>query len=138
VRAVDPAGNVGRAAATRTVTMPSETAATAAGSWRTARAGAYLGGAARVSSSTGASLTYGFTGRAVALTAARTPTSGQLRIRVDGELVGTVDLRAGTAAYRQVVWNRSFGAVGAHTVRVEVVGTAGRPGVIVDGFVTIR
>ena len=137
VRAADPVRNVGSRSVTRTATVTSEMAATATGAWGRYASPAYLGGVARLSSTAGARLTWTMTGRSAAVVASRTPVSGQLRVSVDGSVIGTLDLRASRFTHRQIVWSRYFGRTGTHTVQLEVVGTAGRPAVAVDGFVAI-
>ena len=138
LRAVDRAGNAVDASVTRTPVVLSEAAATRRGTWRTLRNPGYLGGVALGASAPGASATWTFSGRAAALAFSRGPLAGRVRVVVDGVRQGVLDLRAATAAPRQAVWTRSWGASGQHTVRVEVEGTAGRPGVVIDGLVHLR
>ena len=64
--------------------------------------------------------------------------SGRLRIPVDGEDAGVVDLRSDRTVYRQAVWSRYWGGAAEHTVSVRVEGTAGRPGVVLDGLVYLK
>jgi UDP-3-O-acyl-N-acetylglucosamine deacetylase len=59
----------------------------------------------------------------------------QAEIWVDGVRVKTIDLKAATLKYRQVVWSTAWDVVGTHTVVVKVLGTVGRPRVDVDAFV---
>ncbi|MDQ1710973.1 MAG: hypothetical protein QOE45_423 [Frankiaceae bacterium] len=64
---------------------------------------------------------------------------GQLRIYVDGVLKATVDTHAASSLVRQVLYAGPVlaGGVKLHTIKLVVVGTAGRPKVNLDG-VAIR
>lgn len=57
-----------------------------------------------------------------------------MRIWVDGDDQGTIDLRSASTLYRQAVWARSWATSASHSVRVEVVS----PGVVLDGLVYIK
>ncbi|MFC7478920.1 hypothetical protein ACFQX7_01005 [Luedemannella flava] len=59
-----------------------------------------------------------------------------MTVYLDGRRVATVDTR-GRAASRQVIWATST-AYGTHTVKIVAKGTAGRPTVALDGFITVR
>ena len=61
-----------------------------------------------------------------------------MQISVDGQDAGTVDLRSDRNAIRQAVWSRSWGDAAEHTIAVRVEGTAGRPGVVLDGLVYLK
>jgi hypothetical protein len=138
VRAVDRAGNATSASVTRTPAVVSEAAAQRTGNWRTLRNSQYLGGVALGSTAAGASATWAFTGRSAALVVGRGAASGRVRVFVDGADSGLVDLQSTATTYRQAVWSRSWGAAGSHTVRVEAEGTAGRPGVVLDGLAYLK
>ena len=134
VQATDRAGNATSASVTRTPVVVSEAASQRTGTWRTLRDPRYLGGVALGSTAAGAAATWTFTGRSAALVVGRGAASGRVRISVDGADAGLVDLRSTATTYGQAVWSRFWGASGSHTVRVEVEGTAGRPGVVLDGL----
>ncbi|UQU66720.1 N-acetylmuramoyl-L-alanine amidase [Couchioplanes caeruleus] len=138
LRATDRAGNARSVAATRTAVVVPETSADRTGTWRSVGSPAYLGGSALRATSAGAALSWTFTGRSAALAVSRTSVSGRVRVSVDGEPAGIVDLRSPDALHRRAVWTRSWGASAEHTVTIEVEGTAGRPGVISDGLVYLR
>jgi hypothetical protein len=138
LRAVDRAGNSVNASVTRTPVVLSEAVAQRSGTWRTLRDQRYLSGAAFGSTSAGSSATFTFTGRSAALAVGRGALSGRLRIFVDGRDQGVIDLRSAQTIYRQAVWSRYWPAGGQHTVRVQVEGTAGRPGVVLDGLVYLK
>jgi hypothetical protein len=138
LRAADKAGNATAASVTRTPSVLSEATATRTGRWTTLRNSAYLSGGAMRSITGGSSMTWTFTGRSAALAVSRTSVSGLVTVYVDGTRVGTVDLRSASTVHRQAIWAKNWGATGTHTVKVVVAGTAGRPGVVLDGLVVLR
>ncbi|MFF5294254.1 N-acetylmuramoyl-L-alanine amidase [Paractinoplanes globisporus] len=138
VRAADRAGNAVSASVTRTPVVLSEAVARRTGSWRTLRDPAYLGGVALGSTAGGSAATWTFTGRSAALAVGRGAFSGRVRIFVDGDDAGVVDLGSPHTVYRQAVWSRYWSGSAQHTIRVRVEGTPGRPGVILDGLVYLK
>ncbi len=138
LRAVDRAGNSVNASVTRTPVVLSEAVAQRSGTWRTLRDQRYLSGAALGSTTAGSSATFTFTGRSAALAVGRGARSGRVRIFVDGRDQGVLDLNSPQTIYRQAVWSRWWTSSAQHTVRVQVEGTAGRPGVVVDGLVYLK
>ncbi|HEX2809293.1 MAG TPA: hypothetical protein VHN80_24270, partial [Kineosporiaceae bacterium] len=132
--ATDAAGNARTASVTRRAVLLPETAAIRSGAWASVRKAGHIGGAAATSSSRRAALSWTFTGRSVAWIAARTATSGQAVVYLDGVKVATVDLKAATTAYRQAVWTRNGLTAKKHTLAVVVAGTAHRPTVTTDGI----
>jgi hypothetical protein len=138
MRADDRAGNGEEGSVTRTPMVISEAAGARTGSWGQRRSTGYLGGSALLSAQAGASLTWGFTGRSAALAFSRTARSGQVRVFVDGSQTALIDLRSTATAHRRAVFAQSWSTSGAHTVRIVVVGTPGRPTVISDGLVHLR
>jgi hypothetical protein len=138
LRAADRAGNTADASVTRTPMVLSEGAAQRSGSWRALSNPAHLGGVALGATAAGASATWTFTGRSAALAVGRGALSGRVRIWVDGADQGVVDLGSPKTLYRQAIWTRWWSAAGEHTVKVQVEGTPGRPGVILDGLVYLK
>jgi hypothetical protein len=138
VTATDRAGNSASDSVTRTPVLLTEAEATRTGTWRAVRDQDHLGGEARAASSAGSALSWTFTGSSAALVAGRTSGSGRVRIYVDGEFQGIVDLRSATAKHRQAVWTRTWRSGGTHTVRVQAEGTTGRSSVVLDGLVYLR
>ena len=134
LRAVDRSGNAVNASVTRTPMVVSEGAALRAGRWRVLRNPAYLGGAALGGTAAGATATWTFTGRSAALAVGRGAQSGSVRIWVDGQDQGVVNLRSLRTLYRQAIWSRSWTASETHTVRAEVAS----PGVVLDGLVYLK
>jgi hypothetical protein len=134
VRAVDRAGNAVNASVTRTPMVVSEYAAQRTGTWRRLTSPAYLSGVALGGTAAGASASWTFTGRSAALAVGRGAQSGKVRIWVDGDDQGVIDLKSSSTLYRQAIWARSWTTSDSHSVRVEVV----TPGVVLDGLVYIK
>jgi hypothetical protein len=142
VRAVDTAGRRSLWATSPDIrpaaAQDTASAITYAKKWTTRTSGQYYGGTDRSATATGATATYTFTGRSVAWLSMRTPGSGRAYVYLDGQRVATVDLYAPTIEYRRTVWARSFSASGTHTIRIEGLGTSGRPRIDVDAFLILR
>lgn len=140
-RARDRAGNVSGWVAGPTLrpTLVQQTSSTVtwAGSWTTVAATAYSGGSARTASTAGATATLAFTGRAFSIVVSRDPAYGQVKVYLDGTYLATLDTAAASHLDRTVAYVRGVGW-GSHTVKLVVVGTAGRPQVVVDAFEVIR
>jgi hypothetical protein len=147
VRASDHAGN--RSAwvygVTQSLSLVQETSAaiTYSSGWTSQSGATFSGGTTRSRGTAGASATYTFTGRGVALVATTGPTRGRARLYVNGTLVDTIDLGRGQSrhrrpAYRQIVWQRHWSSSAQRTVRIELVGTSGRPLVDIDAFVVVK
>lgn len=92
----------------------------------------------RRTSEAGASARFTFTGSSVAWVARKGPTSGRARIYVDGSYVRTIDLWSSSPRARRIVYTTRWETAAAHTLKVVVKGTAGRPRVDVDAFLVIR
>jgi hypothetical protein len=86
----------------------------------------------------GASVSYTFTGRAVAIVTTKSATRGKANVYLDGVLVVTVDPYSATTAYRSVVWTKTWASAGTHTVKIVVVGTSGRPRLDIDAMAVIK
>lgn len=91
------------------------------------------GGTYLASATAGATLTVPFTGRGVAVEGLTWPATGQVRVYLDGTLVQTVDTASSSTLLRREIFSRQV-AYGAHTLVLEVVGTAGRPTVAIDAI----
>ncbi len=142
VRAIDGDGNTGRWKVSHTidarVVQSQSHKVTLAGPWRTLVKPAASGGTSRYTIRKGAHATLRFTGRSVAIVAPTGPRRGRARILVDGKRVAVIDLRGEDNVQRQLVWSRSWAGRGPHRIRVEVLGTDGRPRVDLDAFVVVR
>ena len=107
------------------------------GAWTPSYGSWLSGGTSLYSRTLGASITQSFTGRAIALVGTKSPRRGKARVYIDGALAATVDFRRSSAAYRQVVFARSWATAEPHTLSLVVLGTSGRPRVDVDAFVIV-
>jgi hypothetical protein len=137
VRGHDKAGNVSAwvAGPTMRPSLVQQTLSTVTwtGAWTTVSAAVYSGGSERQASAAGASLSYTFTGRAIALLVSRDPGYGMVKVYIDGAYVVTAETMATTHLDRAVVFSRAL-TLGTHTIKLVVAGTAGRPTVAVDAF----
>lgn len=142
VRARDAAGNWSPWAAAAPyrvlVYQDRSTVIRRAGTWYTYSSTAMSGGTTAWSRSKGASLTATVTGRGFALVMPKGPTRGQARVYVDGSLIATISLYRSSSLARQVVLSRAWAVEATRTVRVVVVGTAGRPRIDLDAIVVLR
>jgi hypothetical protein len=66
------------------------------------------------------------------------PSCGKLKVFIDGSLRATVDSLKSSTATRQVLFTRAFSATANHTLRIETLGTAGRPKVVIDAIAVRR
>jgi len=107
------------------------------GAWTATTSTSDSGGSAIRSGAAGASTTYTFSGRAVALVVDTCSTCGQVQVFIDGVYKTTLDTYAATGAYRFVLYSIRYGTLASHSVKLVVVGTAGRPNVYVDAFEVI-
>jgi hypothetical protein len=135
VTATDCAGNVSTRTDPVSTASVAETAGQFSGAWTPLSGAYYDGGTAASASTAGAAVSLTFTGSQIAWIGSRSTTSGAATVYLDDKKVATVDTR-GTAAQRQVLWTGAT-TPGAHTVKIVVAGTAGRPAVLVDGFAVI-
>jgi glucose/arabinose dehydrogenase len=108
------------------------------GSWSSSSHSSHWGGKTRYTKTKGRSVTFSFTGRAVAIVAPMGPTRGSATVYVDGAKVGTISLYRSSTAYRRVVFATRWSSVGAHTVRIVVNGTSGRPRIDIDGAMVLQ
>lgn len=102
--------------------------------WYSASSSSFLGGSTRYATAAGASVTYKFTGRSIAFVSTKGPGRGKFEVWLDGVKRTTVDLYASSNKYRQIVYVGTWDVSGAHTIRIKVLGTYGRPRVDFDSF----
>jgi len=142
IRAHDALGNVGSWVAgprfRPALVQQTASALRWRGTWRGATSTAYSGGSVRRATSAGARVAYTFTGRAIAFVTTLAPRRGQVRVYLDGSYITTLDLWAPSYSARAVAFSKAWSARGTHTIKLVVVGTAGRPRVDVDAFEVIR
>ena len=141
VRAIDRNGQAGDWRSSDwvipTALSDSSTAIHYSGTWAFVNYSTYLNRRAHWTKTRSASVTYTFDGASVAWAGPVGPTRGQARVIVDGRLVATVDTYRSVFKARDVLWAASL-KDGRHTLRIQVLGTAGRPTVAVDGLYVLR
>jgi hypothetical protein len=113
-------------------------AVTYTGSWRSAAHSRYAGDHVLYTKTPGASATVAFTGRKVTWYGPGGPTRGRAKVYVDGVYRKTVDLHRSTFKARVAAFTTSWAQPGAHTVRIEVVGTGSHPMIAIDEFVVTK
>ena len=142
VRAPRSAGNVGAWAVSSTwypsLTQQTSMSIAYTGTWRTASAADYSGGSLKYASAAGASASLAFSGRAISWVTNLRPNTGEVEVWIDGVKAATVDTMAATTSFRQVAFSRSWSSYGAHTIKLVIVGTAGRPYADFDALEIIR
>jgi hypothetical protein len=106
-----------------------------AGPWATVANANALGGSHRYASSTSAKASLTRSVRDFAFVATRTADSGSAIVLIDNVVVATINLRASTTTYRQVVYAKHFSSLGTHTIEVRPAG-GGR--VYLDAFLIMR
>ena len=116
----------------------SSSAITYRGTWKTSTSGVYSGGSATYAKAAGASATFSFTGRSVAWVSRMAYNRGRAKVYVDGTYVKTVDLYRSSTAGQRLVFAKTWSSVGKHTLKIVVLGTAGRPRVDLDGFAVLK
>jgi hypothetical protein len=144
VRAEDAAGNVSgwQSSPTFRVQAYQESSVSIAydGRWSTHRDEAAFGGAARSSSSAGATARLTFSGSSVGLVAAVGPAEGRAQVSLDGAPVATVDLYAPSGAVRDIPFATDVGA-GRHVLEIRVLARANAASagtrVDLDAFVVV-
>ena len=97
----------------------------------------YAGDAAKYATKAGATATFAFSGSKVVWYGPVGPTRGKARVLVDGTYLKTVDLYARSFTARKAVFSKSWASAGAHTLMIQVLGTAGHPYVAIDGFTVV-
>lgn len=145
-RAIDNAGNFGTfvASAPLTIEEQQEDSADIAyvGTWTTAPVAGAFGGALAFADAANATATLTFTGTSVAWVSLPRVNRGIAEVRLDGNLLATVDLFNATPQLRRVVFARNNLTNTVHTLEIRVLGTqnpnATDNRVDLDGFVVLR
>ncbi len=142
VRARDGAGNWGPWSATTAGTPvrheESSSRVTYHGTWHRFRTSSSSGGSSRFTTSKGASVSFTFTGRGLAIVAPRGQSRGSAKLYVDGRYVSTVNLYRSSWTPRIVVAARSWSSSGAHTATFVALGTPGHARVDIDAFLVVH
>lgn len=106
---------------------------TTSGTWSDLTAATSWAGTSRSTTASGASLALTANTAQISVVGSRGPTSGSMRVYVDGTLVSTVDLYAATATVRDVLWTAAV-PYGSHTVRVTNLPVSGRTLMAIDAI----
>jgi CSLREA domain-containing protein len=142
VRAVDFDGNVGpwvaSVATTPALVQQSASAVAYASGWHAAIDSGASGGSVKYATARGASVSYRFTSRGIAIVLTKGPSRGEVQVFFDGHYQRTVDLYASRVAYQVVAWQKTWATAGAHTIKLVVPGTSGRPRADLDAFTLIK
>jgi hypothetical protein len=105
------------------------------GSWGTAAGSRYKGGKVAWSKTPGSTATFTFTGSSVTWIGPKGPTRGRALVLIDGRTVARVDMWRLSFAPRAVLFKRSFGTSGHHTLTIKVLPMASHPYVAIDELV---
>ena len=89
----------------------------------------------RQSKERGASARFTFSGSRVVWYGPKGPTRGKAKIYLNGVYKKTVDLYASSYSPRNAVFSISWSNSAERVLRIDVLGTAGRPVVAIDEFV---
>jgi len=116
------------------LTQETGAAVTYGGAWTSVGATDASGGSLRYATAAGASAAFSVTGSSVAWASYLGPDRGSANVYVDGVFQSTVSLYSAAYAPKRIVYSYTWGANGAHTITIVVVGTTGHPRVDVDAF----
>lgn len=105
------------------------------GSWGNAAGSRYKGGKVAWSKTPGATATFTFTGSSVSWIGPKGPTRGLALVLLDGRAVARVNMWRSTFAPRAVLFKRSFGTSGQHTLTIKVLSMPRHPYVAIDELV---
>jgi len=78
------------------------------------------------------------TGRVFSFITTKAPSRGKAKVYVDGKYVATIDLKAASTTYRVQAWTKTFSSSKAHTIKIVLLGTSGRPRVDADAFAVLK
>ena len=138
-RAVDHDGNASAwrygPTFTARLVQQSSSSVTFGSGWSSVSSTKYSGGSTRYTTASGKSVRLSFTGRGVALVTTLRTNGGSVKVYLDGTLVDTIALTAGSATYRVQVAARAMSGSTSHTLRVV---TSGPGRVDIDGFAVLR
>lgn len=108
------------------------------GGWNSAAWASAVGGYLNVSGTPGAYAKVTFTGRSISWVGTMATNRGEAKVWLDQTFLGTFDLYRLTTAARTLLVTRNVDPSVAHTLTIQVVGTADRPKIDVDAFVILR
>jgi len=106
--------------------------------WKTATSSTASNSGLRYATTIGRSVTFTFTGRAVALAGPKSSGRGTAQVFVDDVLVKTISEYSASTLARRVVFSHAWPDAGEHTVRFVLAGPASRPRFDVDAFLVTQ
>jgi mannan endo-1,4-beta-mannosidase len=104
------------------------------GRWFDVYDSSYLGGKARAANASKATAFLQFRGAAVSWVGPIGSTRGKAQVYIDGKLATTVNSWSSSFSPSRVLFQKSWNIVGAHTISIVTLGTAGHPTVALDAF----
>ena len=131
VRAIDKAGNVGAwdtgPRFRPRIVGDTSLAITYRNIWAEELDATALDGGLHHSDVAGASAVFEFVGRDVAWIAEKGPMKGSAKVYVDGDLMATINLNAGSDAARRIVFRKHWSTAGSHRIRYRGGGNGRSP-----------
>ena len=115
----------------------SSTAVQYSGAWSTGSSSTYSGGSAKYTKSSGASVSYTFTGSSIAWVSSKSSSRGSAYVYIDGVYKATVSLYNSTYLAQRIVYAYSWSSNGTHTIRIVNKATSGHPRIDVDAFIRL-
>lgn len=137
VKATDLAGNVGTSSELTSRMVPTQaqaTGVTRSAGWKLIGRSTAAASDLLMTRTAGATLTFPFTGRGVAVVAPQGQGLGRFKVRIDGKAAGIVDLTRKQTTARRLVWISDDLPAGPHTIRI--VALDGR--VELDAFLVLK
>lgn len=120
----DDGGSGGDGSSAGTRSEETSSAVSYTGAWHDNATAGHSGGTARLAIDAGSRAKFGFQGTGARWIGYRDEWSGVARVYVDGSLVETVDTYASPAAAQQTLFEVAGLASGAHSLEIEVTGSA--------------
>ena len=138
VRAWDGLGAMTQSVTDLTVRRAQEksSAITYSGNWRKRTSSTASGGALKFTTTRDDSATFAFVGSSIGFVTRTAPNRGIVRVYVDGATKPSwrIDLGSNTDRPRRLVFSQKWSTMDNHTIRVVLVGAAGRLRLDVDAF----
>ncbi|HLY14949.1 MAG TPA: hypothetical protein VKR24_11420 [Candidatus Limnocylindrales bacterium] len=107
------------------------------GRWTRTYVASALGHEVMRTTALGATATFTMTGRAAAIVAQLGPGRGKCAVFVDGLYMRTIDLGTSTSQPATIVFATSWSRSATHRIKVEALGTHGRPAVDLDAVLAL-
>ncbi|MHB8398327.1 MAG: hypothetical protein ACYDCI_05255 [Candidatus Limnocylindrales bacterium] len=109
-----------------------------AGSWSTGTSASASGGHYRSTTHSGASVSYTFTGRNVAVVGYEAANLGSVKVYINGVYKGTVSEHATSTLWRRVLCSTRWSSSATRTIKLVWAGTTSHPGIDLDAFVVLQ